>query len=461
MDVIPQNNLIDDGSGLFEGKKTPMERSSEQLTQPQTSTREATCALKAGMVVAWQWWSRLGLGSYAATSKSSRSRSRVAEVGSPHSLWLALLITIIATNHTLHSREDGEHDSTKEGAYRSSSAPLRGGMGHCQWKTPVLWIVTRYSDRRVAVTAQPGRDLRNTQKYAQDDPQWNREVRGATAVLEDLLEKWKEEPPAQDHVRVGRASLDELAPRLRLEYGDPMTVWLTDANRENVTVAGQNRAEPWYSKKEKKTTPLNVLILIPVALHPTPPATTAPAVDNVIKCGHRPWHNTHQNRCSTWSPNYATATSTPCKPITTQSLQDRALMQAASDEDNGGTMVRLQWSTVITAERQRGRRQQGNTDSGDKDTSDDSKAASMTTQRQRGGVRWQGQWQRKCDDRTVMVTRTMTIRCSDGTVRCDDGDGMVQWPRQRQQRNDSGGEGMRCTARTVRQQAGHSCTLCV
>ncbi|KAH9163385.1 hypothetical protein EDB89DRAFT_1912709 [Lactarius sanguifluus] len=78
----------------------------------------------------------------------------------------------------------------------------------------------------------------SNQKYTQDDPQWDREVRGATAVLEDLLEKWKEEPYVRDHVRVGRAvgvigrhvtpardlprtvrkSLDELAPRLRLEF---------------------------------------------------------------------------------------------------------------------------------------------------------------------------------------------------------------------------------------------------
>ncbi|KAH9163431.1 hypothetical protein EDB89DRAFT_1912660 [Lactarius sanguifluus] len=50
------------------------------------------------------------------------------------------------------------------------------------------------------VTAQPGRDPRNNQKYMQDDLQWDREVRGATAVLEDLLEKWKKEPPTQDHM---------------------------------------------------------------------------------------------------------------------------------------------------------------------------------------------------------------------------------------------------------------------
>ncbi|KAH9172054.1 hypothetical protein EDB89DRAFT_1906497 [Lactarius sanguifluus] len=87
------------------------------------------------------------------------------------------------------------------------------------------------------VAVQPERNPRNNQKYAQDDPQWDREVRGATAVLEDLLEKWKEEPYARDHVRAGRAvgvigrhvtpacdlprtvrkSLDELTPRLRLE----------------------------------------------------------------------------------------------------------------------------------------------------------------------------------------------------------------------------------------------------
>ncbi|KAH9162104.1 hypothetical protein EDB89DRAFT_1913439 [Lactarius sanguifluus] len=89
-----------------------------------------------------------------------------------------------------------------------------------------------------SVAAQPKRNPRNDQKYMQDDPQWDREVRGATAVLEDLLEKWKEEPYTQDHVRVGRVvgvigrhvtpacdlprtvrkSLDELAPRLKLEF---------------------------------------------------------------------------------------------------------------------------------------------------------------------------------------------------------------------------------------------------
>ncbi|KAH9172057.1 hypothetical protein EDB89DRAFT_1906500 [Lactarius sanguifluus] len=89
-----------------------------------------------------------------------------------------------------------------------------------------------------AVTAQPGQDPHNYQKHTQDDLQWDREVRGATAVLEDLLEKWKKEPYTQDHMRVGRAvgvmgrhvtpardlprtvrkSLDELVPRLRLEF---------------------------------------------------------------------------------------------------------------------------------------------------------------------------------------------------------------------------------------------------
>ncbi|KAH9175725.1 hypothetical protein EDB89DRAFT_2240881 [Lactarius sanguifluus] len=89
-----------------------------------------------------------------------------------------------------------------------------------------------------SVAAKPKRNPQSDQKYTQDDPQWDREVRGATAVLEDLLEKWKKEPYAQDHVRAGRAvgvigrhvtpardlprtvrkSLDELAPRLKLEF---------------------------------------------------------------------------------------------------------------------------------------------------------------------------------------------------------------------------------------------------
>ncbi|KAH9159197.1 hypothetical protein EDB89DRAFT_1916598 [Lactarius sanguifluus] len=88
------------------------------------------------------------------------------------------------------------------------------------------------------VTAQPGRDPHNNQKYVQDDPRWDREVRGATAVLERLLESWEQAPHAEDHVQVGHAirvigrhvtlahdlprtvqkSLDELAPRLKLEF---------------------------------------------------------------------------------------------------------------------------------------------------------------------------------------------------------------------------------------------------
>ncbi|KAH9165034.1 hypothetical protein EDB89DRAFT_2077337 [Lactarius sanguifluus] len=55
------------------------------------------------------------------------------------------------------------------------------------------------------VTAQPGRSLHEDPKYAQDDPRWDREVRGATAVLERLLESWEKAPRAEDHVRVGRA----------------------------------------------------------------------------------------------------------------------------------------------------------------------------------------------------------------------------------------------------------------
>ncbi|KAH9167252.1 hypothetical protein EDB89DRAFT_1910168 [Lactarius sanguifluus] len=58
---------------------------------------------------------------------------------------------------------------------------------------------------RNTVAVQPERDPRSDQKYMQDNPQWDREVHGATAVLEDLLEKWKEEPYARDHVRVGHA----------------------------------------------------------------------------------------------------------------------------------------------------------------------------------------------------------------------------------------------------------------
>ncbi|KAH9163977.1 hypothetical protein EDB89DRAFT_1912429 [Lactarius sanguifluus] len=88
------------------------------------------------------------------------------------------------------------------------------------------------------VTAQPGRSLCKDPKYMQDDLRWDREVRGATAVLKRLLGNWEKAPCAEDHVRVGcvvgvigrhvtpacdlprtvRKSLDELTPRLRLEF---------------------------------------------------------------------------------------------------------------------------------------------------------------------------------------------------------------------------------------------------
>ncbi|KAH9160350.1 hypothetical protein EDB89DRAFT_2081958 [Lactarius sanguifluus] len=57
----------------------------------------------------------------------------------------------------------------------------------------------------VPVTAQPGRSLYEDPKYMRDDPRWDQEVRGATAVLERLLESWEKAPRAEDHVRVGRA----------------------------------------------------------------------------------------------------------------------------------------------------------------------------------------------------------------------------------------------------------------
>ncbi|KAH9026957.1 hypothetical protein EDB84DRAFT_1439997 [Lactarius hengduanensis] len=97
-------------------------------------------------------------------------------------------------------------------------------------------------------------------------------------------------------------------------------------------------------------------------------------------------------------PNHATATSTPRKPIPTQSPQDCALMRAASDEDDGGAMhaPTYLYKTPLTAP-MAAATMEGNVDddSGDKDTS---KAASLMMQRRRGGVRWQGRWQRQCDD---------------------------------------------------------------
>ncbi|KAH9168129.1 hypothetical protein EDB89DRAFT_1909535 [Lactarius sanguifluus] len=66
------------------------------------------------------------------------------------------------------------------------------------------------------VTKGPrGRDQRDYWRDAQDDTKWACEVHGATAVLERLLESGGR---PTDHVKVGQLSLDELAPRLRLEF---------------------------------------------------------------------------------------------------------------------------------------------------------------------------------------------------------------------------------------------------
>ncbi|KAH9175996.1 hypothetical protein EDB89DRAFT_1903487 [Lactarius sanguifluus] len=93
------------------------------------------------------------------------------------------------------------------------------------------------------VTVQPGRDQMEYWREAQDNAEWAREVRGATAVLERLLESG--EYPTADHVNVARLvsyighhmtpardlprtvrkSLDELAPRLRLECILGFWIW--------------------------------------------------------------------------------------------------------------------------------------------------------------------------------------------------------------------------------------------
>ncbi|KAH9167801.1 hypothetical protein EDB89DRAFT_1909778 [Lactarius sanguifluus] len=134
------------------------------------------------------------------------------------------------------SDAEDANDSKSDAAPIRYTARRKAERHGCNRTVPTTPSVRNCHCTRV-VTAQPGRDPRNTQEYTQDDPQWEREVRGATAVLEDLLEKWKTEPHAQDHVRVGRAvgvighhmtpardlprmvrkSLDELVPRLRLE----------------------------------------------------------------------------------------------------------------------------------------------------------------------------------------------------------------------------------------------------
>ncbi|KAH9170672.1 hypothetical protein EDB89DRAFT_2071705 [Lactarius sanguifluus] len=52
------------------------------------------------------------------------------------------------------------------------------------------------------VTAEPDRDQREYWRAAQNNPQWEHEVCGATAVLEHLLESWEY---GMEHIWAGRA----------------------------------------------------------------------------------------------------------------------------------------------------------------------------------------------------------------------------------------------------------------
>ncbi|KAH9163868.1 hypothetical protein EDB89DRAFT_1912476 [Lactarius sanguifluus] len=87
---------------------------------------------------------------------------------------------------------------------------------------------------RGILTAQPGRDQRNYWRDAQDNAKWTREVSYIGRHV----------TPARDLPRMVQKSLDELAPRLRLEYGDPMTVQLPKPEKKpepNWTATANNR----------------------------------------------------------------------------------------------------------------------------------------------------------------------------------------------------------------------------
>ncbi|KAH9166588.1 hypothetical protein EDB89DRAFT_1910619 [Lactarius sanguifluus] len=82
-------------------------------------------------------------------------------------------------------------------AYKPIAATSTWHLTYLLWHTRGLWC---YKDSSGAGPKILGWDPRNNQKYTQDNPQWDREVHGATAVLECLLESWEQAPRAEDHM---------------------------------------------------------------------------------------------------------------------------------------------------------------------------------------------------------------------------------------------------------------------
>ncbi|KAH9174630.1 hypothetical protein EDB89DRAFT_1904497 [Lactarius sanguifluus] len=197
----------------------------------------------------------ISIGSDSDHFISERSNSDVSDLGGTNSDGESQHLSGIMCDKTILQVERLQNDSENIFVMAKALCDSQGIVLSSNNKEHIS------QDISLCVTAQPGQDPRNYQKYTQEDLRWDREDHGATAVLEGLLEKWKKEPRAQDHVRVGRMvgvighhmtpacdlprtvrkSLDELVPRLRLEYGDPMTVWLTDANREQVVLLASHR----------------------------------------------------------------------------------------------------------------------------------------------------------------------------------------------------------------------------